>query len=326
MTTAAPERATDVAAPSSAFYVHRITYEARDTFVFDLRPAGGAVVAFEPGAHVDIELPNGIVRQYSLVNEPGVRDRYLICVKHDPKSRGGSRFMHEQLRVGASIDVRAVRNNFRLAAEPAPTLLVAGGIGVTPILAMAEHLAAQGRPAEVVYAARSRYDLAFLGRLERAASRLRVHVDDESGTLLDIDSVVCAAADDAHLYCCGPAPMLDAFLASTAARPPTHVHVERFAAVAAPMVTSGAFEVELARSGRTLLVAKNESILHALRRAGITAESSCEEGICGTCEVGVLAGTPDHRDGILSPAERHANRSMMICCSRSIGDRLVLDV
>jgi ferredoxin-NADP reductase len=318
VTTAAPERATEAAAPSSAFYVHGITYETRDVLVFDLRPAGGSVAAFEPGAHIDVELPNGTIRQYSLVNEPGVRDRYLICVKHDPNSRGGSRFMHEQLRVATTIEVRAVRNNFRLASEAAPTLLIAGGIGVTPILAMAEHLAAEGRPAEVVYAARSRHDLAFLGRLSDAASRLTVHVDDEAGTVLDVDALVSAAPDGTHLYCCGPAPMLDAFLASTAGRPPHRVHLERFAAAAAPALTGGAFIVELARSGR--------SILQALRTAGITAASSCEEGICGTCEVAVLAGTPDHRDGILSAAERQANRSMMICCSRSIGDRLVLDM
>lgn len=191
---------------------------------------------------------------------------------------------------------------------------------------MAEHLAAEGRPADVAYAARSRHDLAFLGRLNDAASRLTVHVDDEAGTVLDVDAVVSAAADDAHLYCCGPAPMLDAFLASTAARPPHRVHFERFAAVAVPVLTGGAFTVELARSGCTLSIAEDESILKALRTAGITVASSCEEGICGTCEIRVLAGTPDHRDGILSAAERQANRSMMICCSRSIGDRLVLDI
>lgn len=326
MTTAALDRVAETSAPSSAFYVHEITFEARDVLVFDLRPAGGSVATFEPGAHIDVELPNGVVRQYSLVNEPGVRDRYLICVKHDPNSRGGSRFMHEQLRVGTTIDVPAVRNNFRLASEAAPTLLIAGGIGVTPIVAMAEHLAAEGRPAEVVYAVRSRHDLAFLGRLNVAASRLTVHVDDEAGTVLDVDAVVSASPEDAHLYCCGPAPMLEAFLASTARRPPYCVHLERFAAVAAPVLAGGAFTVELARSRRLLTVTENESILQALRTAGITAASSCEEGICGTCEVGVLSGTPDHRDGILSAAERQANRSMMICCSRSIGDRLVLDM
>jgi tetrachlorobenzoquinone reductase len=326
VTTAAPDRATEVSISPSPFYVHGIIFEARDVLVFDLRPAGGSVAAFEPGAHIDIELPNGVTRQYSLVNEPGVRDRYRICVKHDPKSRGGSRFMHEQLRVGAKIVVRAVRNNFRLASDPAPALLIAGGIGVTPIVAMAEHLAAAGRPAEVVYAARSRHDLALLGRLDAAASRLTVHVDDEAGTVLDVDAIVSAATDDTHLYCCGPGPMLDAFLTSTARRPPHCVHFERFVPVVAPALTGGAFTVELARSGRSLPVAEHESILQALRAAGISAASSCEEGICGTCEVRVLAGTPDHRDGILSAAERQASRSMMICCSRSIGGRLVLDI
>jgi ferredoxin-NADP reductase len=326
MTTAAPARAAEMAVPTNAFYVHGITYEARDVLVFDLRPAGGVVAAFEPGAHIDVALANGITRQYSLVNEPGVRDRYLICVKRDPHSRGGSRFMHDQLRVGAAVEVRAIRNNFRLASGSAPALLLAGGIGVTPILAMAEQLAAEGRPAQVVYAARSRHDLAFLGRLGDAASRLTVHVDDEAGSVLDVAATVSAAPDDAHLYCCGPAPMLDAFLASTARRPPHCVHFERFVAVAPPLHGGGAFVVELARSGRSLPVAENESILQALRTAGITAASPCEEGICGTCEVAVLDGTPDHRDGILSAAERQSNGSMMICCSRSVGARLVLDM
>jgi ferredoxin-NADP reductase len=326
VTTAALVRATSTSVPSSAFYVHGITFEARDVLVFDLRPCGGSVAAFEPGAHIDIELPNGVSRQYSLVNERGVRDRYVISVKLDPNSRGGSRFMHEQLRVGATIDVRAVRNNFALASEPAPTLLIAGGIGVTPIVAMAEHLAAEGRPADVVYAAKSRHDLAFLDRLTGAASQLTVHVDDEAGTVLDIRAVVAAAAGNTHLYCCGPAPMLDAFQVSTARRPPHCVHLERFAPAAATVLTGGAFTVELARSGRLITIAENESILQALRTAGITAASSCEEGICGTCEVRVLSGTPDHRDGILSVAERQANRSMMICCSRSIGEHLVLDM
>jgi ferredoxin len=173
---------------------------------------------------------------------------------------------------------------------------------------------------------RDRHDLAFLGRLNEAASRLTVHVDDEAGTVLDVAAVVSAAADNTHLYCCGPAPMLDAFLASTARRSPHYVHFERFVAAAAPVLRGGAFTVELARSGRLLTIAENESILQALRTAGITASSSCEEGICGTCEVRVVSGTPDHRDGILSAAERQANRSMMICCSRSIGERLVLDI
>lgn len=326
MTTEALVRATKTSAPSSAFYVHGITYEARDVLIFDLRPSGGSVATFEPGAHIDVELANGILRQYSLVNEPGIRDRYVICVKHDPNSRGGSRYMHEQLRVGARIAVHAVRNNFRLASEGAPTVLLAGGIGVTPIVAMAEQLAAAGRPAEVVYAVRSRDDLAFLGRLDDAASRLTVHVDDEAGTVLDVNAVVSAAPDDTHLYCCGPAPMLDAFLASTAQRSPHRVHFERFVAAALPATTGGAFTVELARSRRRLSIANNESILQALRTAGISAASSCEEGICGTCEVRVLSGTPDHRDAILSAAERRANHSMMICCSRSIGEHLVLDM
>jgi ferredoxin len=191
---------------------------------------------------------------------------------------------------------------------------------------MSEHLAIVGRPAEVVYAVRSRHDLAFLGRLKEAASRLTVHIDDEAGTVLDVDAIISATTGDTHLYCCGPAPMLHAFLASTSQRPSHCVHIERFAAAAAPLLTGGPFTVELARSGRLITIAENESILGALRSAGIAAASSCEEGICGTCEVRVLSGTPDHRDGILSAAERQANHSMMICCSRSIGERLVLDI
>jgi ferredoxin-NADP reductase len=316
----------EASTPPKTLYVHGIAFEARDVLVFDLRCSDGRVPDFEPGAHIDIGLPNGVSRQYSLVNGPGVRDRYAIAVKLDPKSRGGSRFMHEHLRVGSTVDLRAVRNNFPLASEPTPTLLIAGGIGVTPIVAMAEHLAEAGRPADVIYAVKSRADLAFVNRLRDAASRLTVHVDDEAHAVLDVAAIVSATADDSNLYCCGPAPMLDAFLTATERRAPHRVHFERFAAAVAPARTGGAFTVELARSGRVLTVANDESILQALRTAGISAESSCEEGICGTCEVRVLAGTPDHRDGILSAAERQANGSMMICCSRSIGERLVLDI
>ena len=326
MTTAAPQRVAAETLPSNAFYVRGITLEARDVLAFDLRPAGGTVVDFEPGAHIELELPNAIVRHYSLINRPGERDRYVICVKRDVRSRGGSSFLHDHMRAGATVNVKSVRNNFRLATDPAPVLLIAGGIGVTPIVAMAEQLAADGHPADIVYAVKSRDELAFYDRLAHAASRLTVHIDEEAGSVLDLDAIVASTSGETHLYCCGPAPMLDAFLTATEQRSPHYVHFERFAAVAPSVRTGGAFTVELARSGCSVAVAENETILGALRAAGITAASSCEEGICGTCEVRVLDGTPDHRDGILSASERQANRSMMICCSRSIGDRLVLDV
>jgi ferredoxin-NADP reductase len=307
-------------------YVHAIEHEADGiaSFAFRLRD-GGAIAPVAPGAHIDVALPNGLTRQYSLINAAGDTSAYRVAVKRDPKSRGGSHYMHDTLRVGTPLTINAPRNNFPLDENAAHSAFIAGGIGVTPIVSMIERLAQLGKSSSLVYAVRSPADVAFRARLEAAAGTAHVHVDEHAGTIFNVAAHLRDVPDAAHVYCCGPGPMLDAFVAATADRDPARVHLERFATE--PLVPrTGAFAVDLVRSNRSIDVADGESILTALRRAGITADSSCEEGVCGTCETRVLDGIPDHRDAVLSNAERAANATMMICCSGSRTPRLALDL
>lgn len=302
-----------------------IRYGAAGINLYEFVPVDGRELpAFTAGAHIDLHLPGGLVRQYSLCNPQGERHRWVVGVKRDAKSRGGSSHMHEQLRVGTVLPVAGPRNNFELHEEAAASVLVAGGIGVTPIACMAQRLRELGRPFELHYAVRRREEAAFLREL--AGDGLRLHVDDESGGApLDVAAIVRAAPADAHLSCCGPAPMLDAFEAAAQGRPAGFVHVERFAAKEAA-AAEGGYTVKLARSGRCVSVPPGQTILEALRGAGLSVPASCEQGICGTCETRVLEGTPDHRDSLLSEEERAANKVMMICCSGSKQDLLVLDL
>lgn len=279
---------------------------------------------FTAGSHVDVHLPDGVVRQYSLCNRAGERHRYVIGVKRDLNSRGGSRYMHDQLRVGTVLQVGEPRNNFPLHEEAASSVFIAGGIGVTPIACMVDRLRQLGRPWRLHYSVRRREEAVFLEDL--AGETLYLHVDAEhGGAPLPVADIIGCAPSEAHLYCCGPAPMLDAFEAAAARRPAAQVHVERFAPALAAAVAGG-FTVKLARSGRTLYVAPGDSILDTLRSGGVEVQASCEQGICGTCETRVLEGVPDHRDSLLSEDERNANNVMMICCSGSKQDILVLDL
>jgi vanillate O-demethylase ferredoxin subunit len=307
------------------FYVHAITHEAEGIASFEFRPNAGSVAPPMAGAHIDVVLPNGLTRQYSLTNAAGETGGYRVAVKRDARSRGGSQFMHEALRVGTPLTVSAPRNNFPLREDARHSAFVAGGIGITPIVSMIERLVALGQSWELVYAVRSRRDAAFLHRLTAGRGQAHVHVDDEVGGAFGVGAHVRNLPANADVYCCGPAPMLDAFLEATAERDQTRIHIERFAAT--PLEPRrGTFVVELARSKMAVTVADGESILTALRNAGISTVSSCEEGVCGTCETAVLDGRPDHRDSVLSAAERSANASMMICCSGSATARLVLDL
>jgi ferredoxin-NADP reductase len=294
-----------------------IRYCAADACLFEfVEPAGAPLPPYQPGAHVDLHLPGGLMRQYSLVRPYREGEGYLVGIKLDPGGRGGSRHMLEQARVGELFEVGEPRNNFPLAEDAAHTVLIAGGIGVTPIWCMAQRLRELGAPFELHYAVRARAD---------AALAEPTHLDAEVGAVLDVAAIVAAAPPDAHLYCCGPAPMLAAFEAAAAGRPAERVHVEYFNAPP-PEPLEGGFVVVLARSGRELAIPAGATILDAVRAAGIEAPSSCEQGVCGSCETRVLEGLPEHRDHILSPAERAANKTMMICCSGSLGSRLVLDL
>lgn len=304
-----------------------IAYATQDIQVYQfVRPDGGSLPAFTPGAHVDVHLPNGMTRSYSLLDAGLARDRYVIGVKRDPKSRGGSRYMHEHLRVGMTLSLSAPRNHFPLTEDAAHTVLIAGGIGITPILCMAHRLDCIGASWELWYACRSQADVAFLPELKRFGGRVHLHLDEEAKTILDIPAVIAAAPAGAHFYCCGPSPMLAAYEAAASVRAPETVHLERFGAAPAFNPTGDGFIVELARSGIELVVPTESTLLEVLTNHGISIDSSCQAGICGCCEVAVLDGEVDHRDEVLTASARASNKSMMACCSRAKSARLVLDL
>jgi tetrachlorobenzoquinone reductase len=303
-----------------------IRYAARDTNLYELtRLDSKPFPAYEPGAHIDVHLPNGIVRQYSLIEAVPDPARYTIGVKRDPASRGGSRYVHDELRVGKSLQISAPRNNFPLVENASHVVLFAGGIGITPIWCMVQRLAQLGRSWKLYYACRSRSDMAFLQALEAMTSS-QFHFDDESaGKFLDVASIVAATPTDAHLYCCGPTPMLKAFEAATAKWPREHIHIEYFTPKQEAAKTGG-FVVELARSGQEFIIPEGKSILQVLLDAGVDVDYSCELGICGACEQRVISGTPEHRDAILTEEEQAANTKVMICCAGCKSERLVLDL
>ena len=302
-----------------------IRYAAHNTNLYELRrPDGGILPAAEPGAHIDLQLPNRTIRQYSLTEPDPAPTSYTLGIKLDPESRGGSRYIFEQLKVGALLDISEPRNNFPLLTTAAHTILIAGGIGITPIWSMAQTMRAMGKSWELYFSCRSKSDMAFFETLETIAP-VKLHFDDAaSGNFLDIGAIVSSAPKQSHLYCCGPGPMLDAFESATKEWPADQVHVEYFT----PKETAslgGGFVVELARTGKEFEIPAGKSILTVLRDAGMDVPFSCEEGICGSCEIKVVSGIPDHRDSVLTEAERAANQTMMICCSGSRTGRLVLD-
>lgn len=298
-------------------------------------PEGADLPAWEAGSHIDVHLPNGVVRQYSLSNQPGDTRRYVLGVLNEKVSRGGSRCVHQQLRVGERLTISAPRNNFPLAQGAAHSVLVAGGIGLTPILAMARRLVALGQAATLLYCARSAKDAAFVGELQALAAAssgklaLTLRFDDEAGGPPDLQAFLKphAGAAGTHVYGCGPAPMLDAFVAAAAAvgLPPEQVHIERFApAEDAAATSTEAYVVELANSGQSFTVPAGEGLLDFLLAQGVNAPHSCRSGICGTCETGVLGGEVDHRDSVLTDAEKATGKTMMICVSGCKRGPLVL--
>jgi len=312
--------------------IRAMTWEAEDILGLELVAATPhtPLPPFTAGAHVDLHLPGPLVRSYSLLNDPSERHRWCVAVHRDAASRGGSRTVHAQLRPGQLLQVSAPRNHFPLDESAALSVFIAGGIGITPLLCMVRRLATLGRPWVLHHAARTRAHAAFVDTLQALAAQGggTVHhvFDQEPGAqMLDVAAVVAALAADAHVYCCGPAGMLAAFEQATAGLPPARVHLEYFAAKDAP-ATGGGFSVKLQRDGRTVPVAAGQSILDALAAIGAEPPWSCREGICGTCEVRVLGGQPDHRDLVLSQAQRDANDRIMVCCSGAKSPLLVLDL
>ncbi|GHB15410.1 ferredoxin [Streptomyces viridiviolaceus] len=308
---------------TSGLVVDRRETAADGVLVLTLRhPLGEPLPGWEPGAHVDVVLGPDLERQYSLCGDPADRSVWRIAVLREPEGRGGSARLHDRVGVGDKVRVRGPRNHFRL--EPAARYrFVAGGIGITPILPMLAAAEESGAEWTLLYGGRSRRSMAFAGELERYGDRVTIAPEDESG-LLDLGPVLDDVSDGTLVYCCGPGPLLDAVEERC---PPGVLRVERFR----PKEREGSdadteFEVELARSGRTVTVAPDVSVLDAVRAAGVEVLYSCTEGTCGTCETDVVEGTPDHRDSVLTDEERAAGETMLICVSRCRGKRLVLDL
>ena len=304
---------------------------ALDIVALELAPlAGAALPTFSAGAHIDVEVKPGLVRPYSLCNDPSETHRYVIGVLRDPNSRGGSVAVHEQLAEGQVIRIGAPRNHFALV--PARRyVLFAGGIGATPILCMAERLAKDAAAFEMHYCSRSPERTAFMARIQASsfADRVHFHHDDgEPAQRLDLQTVLAAPDADTHLYVCGPRGFIDFVCAGAKASgwSAQQIHFEHFSAQADPTADDGAFEVQIASSGKTIAVAAGQSVVEALRAHRIDVPVSCEQGVCGSCLTRVIEGEPDHRDMYLTDEEKLLNDQFLPCCSRAKSQRLVLDL
>ncbi|WP_323037217.1 PDR/VanB family oxidoreductase [Pararhodobacter sp.] len=311
--------------------VQQITAPAEGLRSFKLVAHNGASLdRFTPGAHIDVAMPNGITRQYSLINQQG-EDHYHICVNLDAASRGGSAFMHQTVAVGDTLEISAPKNLFPLVEDAPQTILIAGGIGITPIYAMVRRLAELKQPWRLYHCTRNVARTPFITELRDLAARSGgelVHVHDGIPGIrpLDVAEVVASSDPGTHFYCCGPTPLMNAFAQATAKLPQDRVHTEHFSNIVEVKADDAAFDVILNRSGRKITVPKGISILQALEAEGLAVLCSCREGICGTCETTILAGEPDHRDKVLTPDERATNETMMICVSRAKSAELTLDI
>ncbi|WP_047529684.1 PDR/VanB family oxidoreductase [Pseudomonas sp. 11/12A] len=305
--------------------------EARDICSFELASVDGhPLPAFSAGAHIDVHLPNGLIRQYSLCNRPEERHRYLIGVLKDPASRGGSQSLHEQIHEGARLQISEPRNLFPLAHDARRSLLFAGGIGITPILCMAERLAHAGADFHLHYCARAEERAAFVQRLKASAfaERVFLHFDEQPHTALKAAQVLAAPEDNVHLYVCGPGGFMQHVLDSARAQgwQEDCLHREYFAAVPVDSSLDGFFSVKVASSGQVFDIPADKTVVQVLERHGIEIAVSCEQGVCGTCMTRVLEGIPEHRDLFLTEQEQALNDQFTPCCSRAKTPLLVLDI
>jgi ferredoxin-NADP reductase len=310
--------------------VRRRSTPAECVVVLDLaHPQDEELPRWQPGAHIDLLLTDSLTRQYSLCGNPADLSVWRVGVLLDPASRGGSQHVHDNLHEGATVRVRGPRNHFPLV-DAQHYRFIAGGIGITPILAMLEEVQRAGNDWTLLYGGRTRTSMAFVDELvERYPDRVTVWPQDERG-FLDLAKRLKDPTDDTLVYCCGPEGLLSAVESQCAHWPAGALHIERFAAKA-PTAEEAAealdqFEVVCQRSGLTFEITSDQSILEVLEEAGIPILGSCYEGVCGTCEARVLEGTPDQRDSVLTDAEKAAGEVMLICVSRSRSERLVLDL
>lgn len=290
---------------------------------------GTALPAFEAGAHIDLHLPGGLVRQYSLCSDPADCSAYRIGVLKDPQSRGGSVAVFDTLKEGVTLEIGAPRNLFPLDTTAQRSILLGGGIGITPMIAMAWALFSQGKPFDLYYCGRSRATCAFVDSLEAAPFAESVHfhfADEHDGAFLDLDPVLSSADAGVHLYTCGPVGFMDWAFDAARARDFSENRIHREFFQVEVDASGDSFEVVAAASGKTVQVKAGQSIVEALAEVGIKVDVSCEQGVCGTCLCDVLEGVPDHRDVYLDDEEKAENDQILLCCSRAKSDRLVLDI
>lgn len=289
------------------------------------RADGGELPAWAPGSHIDLNLPNGLIRQYSLCGDPADRTTYSVGVFREPAGRGGSAYIHDSVHEGDEIEIKGPRNHF--AFTPGERVIfIGGGIGITPLIPMMNEAVARGLEFELHYGGRSRSTMAYADDLveQFGADRVSLIPQDELG-LIDLPAILGTPDDRTTVYSCGPAPMLDAVEKNCEKWPTGALHIERFAAKDIDTTGDTEFEVELTDSGLTLTIPADRSILDILDDNNIPIPSSCRDGTCGSCETFVTEGIPDHRDSVLSDAEKEKNDCMMVCVSRSKTPRLVLE-
>jgi len=281
---------------------------------------------FMAGAHVDLHLGDDFIRQYSLTNPSDAPEVYRLAIARDMKSRGGSEYVHDILSIGQEIKVSEPRNHFPLDEEARRHVFIAGGIGVTPVLAMVRQCEATGQDWHLIYATRSPDHCAYRDELLSYDKNVQFHYDSEAGGPLNVSQILPEQSVGTHIYCCGPEPMMHAVKNATEDWPQGHIHFEWFSADSqAKSSENEEFDVVLDSSGKRLTVSADKTLLEVLRNNGVPIASVCSEGICGTCETYVLSGEIDHRDNVLTPEEKESNEMMMVCCSRGRGE-IVLDL
>ncbi len=306
--------------------------EADDIISLELARADGNLLPpFEPGAHIDLHLPDGLIRQYSLCNPCNDQTRYRLCILKEPASRGGSNFLHTQTEVNQRLSISEPRNLFPMAPDAKRTLLFAGGIGITPLLCMAYALTDAQADFELHYSGKSLNRMAFVDQIMQGsfADRTHLHISDaQPSQRLDVEPLLAHPQSGTHLYVCGPDRYMD-YVLNSAARlgwSSAQLHREYFSAAPTADRESGCFEIEIKSTGQILEVPADRTALQILEEAGFTIPVSCEEGVCGTCLTRVFSGTPDHRDRFLTDEERASNDQFTPCCSRAKSGRLVLDL
>ncbi|NML97907.1 oxidoreductase [Paraburkholderia sp. RP-4-7] len=312
--------------------VTRLKREAEGILGIELQAADGAALAgFEPGAHIDVYLADGLTRQYSLCNDASETSRYCLGVGLAAASRGGSSYLHTSLREGDSLTIGEPRTLFRLSRDAMCHRFIAGGIGITPILSMIRWCVRHSILWQLHYCVRSRTCAAYLDELSAFGDSVHVHANDElAGQTTDIQTLISDVKVGEHIYCCGPAGLMDAVSlhSQQSGIPRENLHFERFSASPTQISANSerSFTVVLAKQGKRCVVEPKESILESLERQGVCPPFSCREGLCRSCEVEVLSGEVEHRDYVLSEEEQVANKSLMICVSRAKSDELVIDL